>query len=110
MAQAPARCLNHPERKAVARCKQCHKPLCPHCAQKKPGGVFCSDECFEKMGSFQERVDTLDKSRKAGFSLGKYIRPIVIVAVVGGILYFVFVMQEVRSVGDLVDMVKGFLP
>ena len=77
---------------------------------KKPGGVYCSEECFEKMGSFQDRVDTLDKSRKGGLSMGKFVKPIVIVAVVGAILYFVFVVQEVRSVGDLVDMVKGFLP
>jgi len=110
MAQAPSRCLNHPERTAVARCKQCHKPLCQHCALKKPGGSFCSEECFGKMGSFQERVEVLDSQKKAGLNLGKLVKWVVIVAVGGGILYYVFVAEGVRGVGDLVDMIKGFLP
>ena len=110
MAQAPSRCLNHPERKAVARCKQCHKPLCPHCAMKKPGGVFCSEECFENMGSFQNRVEELDARKKSGISAGTLLKWIVIVGLVGGVLYYVFLVEEVRGVGDFVDMIKGFLP
>lgn len=110
MAQAPARCLNHPERKAVARCKQCHKPLCPHCAIKKPGGVFCSEECFENMGSFQKRVEQLETRRGSRFTLGSLVKWIVIVGLVGGVLYYVFLVEQVRSVGDFVDLIKGFLP
>lgn len=109
MAQAPSRCLNHPERTAVARCKQCHKPLCSKCAIKRSGGVFCSEECFENMGSFQNRVEDLD-ARKKGGALGPLIKKGVIALVVVGILYYVFVANEVRSVGDLVKMIKGFLP
>ena len=107
MAQAPSRCLNHPERTAVARCKQCHKPLCQRCVKKMPGGIYCSDECYQKMGQFKERVENLDERRKKGFSVGKLVKWGVVLAVVGGILYYVFVAQGARSVGDLVDIVTG---
>jgi hypothetical protein len=110
MAQAPSRCLNHPERTAVARCKQCHKPLCQKCAMKMPGGVFCSDECYQKMGSFQDRVDMLDKAKKPGLSLGKLLTRLVTVAIIVAIVYFVFIRGGVRSVGDFVDLVKGLAP
>ncbi len=110
MAQAPSRCLNHPERTAVARCKQCLKPLCQRCVQKKPGGIFCSDECYEKMGSFQERVEALDQRSKRGFPIGKLVKWVVVLAVAGGVFYYIFVAEGVRSVGDLVNMVKGLIP
>lgn len=110
MAQAPSRCLNHPERTAVARCKQCHKPLCQRCVQKMPGGIFCSNECYEKMGSFQERVEQLDNGRRPGFPLGKLVKWVVVLAVAGGVVYYIFVAEGVRSAGDLVNMVKGLIP
>lgn len=110
MAQAPARCLNHPERNAVARCKQCHKPLCPKCAVKMPGGVYCSQECYDKMGEFQDRVKKLDATPKAGFAFGKLVKWAIIAAVVIGIVYFVFVRGEVRTLDDLVAFVKELLP
>ena len=110
MAQAPSRCLNHPERTAVARCKECHKPLCQRCVKKMPEGVFCSDECYQKMGAFQKRVDHLDQKRKRGFPLGTWLVRIAIVAAVVVVLYYVFVKEGVRNVGDFIDLVKGLAP
>ena len=109
MAQAPSRCLNHPERTAVARCKQCHKPLCQRCVKKMPGGVFCSDECYQKMGGFQERVEILDKSVKPGISIGKLVTRLIVLLVVLAILYYVFIYGGVRSVGDFVDLIKDLV-
>jgi hypothetical protein len=110
MAQAPSRCLNHPDRTAVARCKQCHKPLCPRCVQKKAGGVYCSDECYEKMGSFQDRVEVLDEQRKAGLSVGKLVTRLVVLAIIVAVLYYVFIKEGVRGVGDFMNLVKGLIP
>ena len=106
MAQAPARCLNHPERTAVARCKQCHKPLCQKCVMKMPGGIFCSQECYDKMGQFQERVKKLDEAPKAGFSFGKLARWAIIAAIILGIVYFVFIEGGVRTLDDLVGLIR----
>jgi predicted nucleic acid-binding Zn ribbon protein len=107
MAQAPSRCINHPERTAVARCKQCHKPLCEKCVKKMPGGVFCSDECYENMAAFQNRVKALDQQKKRGFNLGKWLTRAAVLIVVAAALYYVVVMQGVRNVGDFLDMLKG---
>lgn len=75
----------------------------------KSGGVYCSEECYQKMGDFQQRVETLDLRRKRGLSFGKLVKQVVILAIVGGILYYVFVVANVRSVDDLLNMVKGFM-
>jgi hypothetical protein len=75
-----------------------------------PGGVFCSDECYQKMGAFQKRVEQLDAKRKRGFPIGTWLTRLVIVAVVAAVLYYVFVMQGVRSVNDLVRLFKGLIP
>ena len=61
------------------------------------------------MGSFQNRVEKLDEGKGRG-SLGPLIKKGAIALVVVGILYYIFVAEGVRSVGDLVRMIKGFLP
>jgi len=75
-----------------------------------PGGVFCSQECYDKMGSFQERVEKLSEQPKPGFSLGKLVKWAIIAIVVIGVIYFVFIKGGVRTVGDLTDFVKGLIP
>lgn len=110
MAQAPSRCFTHTERTAVARCKQCHKPLCERCVKKMPGGIYCSDECYKKAASFQDRVERLDAQTKRGPNLGKLAVRLVILGVVIAILYYVFVSRGVRGVGDLIDLLKGLVP
>ncbi len=110
MAQAPSRCINHPERTAVARCKQCHKPLCERCVKKMPGGVYCSDECYQNMAAFQNRVKQLEAQRKRGVNWSGLAVKFFIAVVVAGSLYYVFVVRGVRNVRDLIDMVNGFLP
>jgi hypothetical protein len=62
------------------------------------------------MGAFQERVQQLDERSKAGLPIGKLVKWIVIAAVVLGVVYYIFIVQGVRSVGDLMNMVRGFIP
>jgi hypothetical protein len=75
-----------------------------------PGGVFCGDECFQNMNAFQNRVKHLDQQKKAKLNLGKYVGQAVILIIVVAALYYVFIAQGVRSIGDFVDMFKGMLP
>ncbi len=110
MAQAAPRCKNHIERTAVAKCKQCRQPICQRCVRKKPGGIYCSEECYEKMGSFQANVEQIDESRKPGFAIGKLVKWVVVLAVAGGVVYYIFVVEGVRSPADLVNKVKGLIP
>ncbi|MBI5117192.1 hypothetical protein HZA56_12015 [Candidatus Poribacteria bacterium] len=110
MAQAPARCLNHPDRTAIARCKQCHKPLCERCAKKMTGGIYCSDECYQKMNAFQDRVQKLDEARKPGLSIGKLVGRFLVPAIIIVVLYYVLVVEKVRSVGDIIDLIRKLIP
>jgi hypothetical protein len=61
------------------------------------------------MGSFQNRVEKLEEGKSRG-SLGDLVKKGVILLVVLGILYYVFVAEGVRSPADFVEMIKGFMP
>lgn len=110
MAQAPPRCANHPAATAVARCKQCRKALCQKCVKKLPGGVYCSDECYQKMGALQERVQKADEGKRRSLRVGSLIIKLVIVAIAVGVLYYIFGVEGVRSISDFTELVKGLLP
>lgn len=61
-------CINHPTIEAVARCKQCGKPVCGACVVVAYNGHFCSDACQGKHAAFVERAQELSRtSRGAGF-------------------------------------------
>jgi hypothetical protein len=112
MAQAPPRCLNHTDRTAVARCKQCHKPICEKCVKKMPGGVYCSDECYQNMLAFQNRVKRLDEAAKPKSAFGRLMGKLftaVAVLIVVAILYYVFVSRGVRSVDGFVNLIRGLV-
>ena len=112
MAQAPPRCLNHPDRTAVARCKQCHKPICEKCIKKMPGGAYCSDECYQNMLAFQNRVKRLDEASKPRSALAGLIRRLVafsVAVVIVAILYYVFVSKGVRDVNGLLNLIRGLM-
>ena len=59
------------------------------------------------MGQFQDRVKKLDEAPKAGFSFGKLVRWAIIAAVILGIVYFVFIKGGVRTIGDLIGLIRG---
>jgi hypothetical protein len=78
--------------------------------KKMPGGVYCSDECYQKMGALQERVQKADEQGKGrGLNVGSLIIKLLIAAVVVGILYYIFGVEGVRSVGDFTKMLKGLV-
>jgi len=65
-------CINHPGIEAIARCKQCGKPVCGSCVVAAYNGNFCSPLCKEKHEKFVERAQKLDaKSRGGGRYLAK---------------------------------------
>lgn len=52
----------------------------------------------------------MDQARKPGFPIGKWLTRLVVLAIVLGILYYVFVREGVRSVEGFVELIKGLLP
>lgn len=57
-------CLKHPDRPAVIRCPQCHKPLCAQCVISTTEGKFCSRVCSDKAAAFRtaaaSQAETVD--------------------------------------------------
>jgi hypothetical protein len=75
-------CPNHPSEQAVAKCHTCFKPACQECVKKINGRDYCSVECAANDARTQQNID----KGKKGF-LGKLIKPIIILAVLGGLGY-----------------------
>jgi hypothetical protein len=75
-----------------------------------PGGVFCSDQCYQNMAAFQDRVKKLDEAKKSGPKMGKIItRAIVAIAGIAA-LYYVFIVEGVRGINDFLKLVRGLIP
>jgi len=55
-------CINHPDRQAIARCRQCGRPLCSDCRIEGPTGDFCSIACQEKHEQFVNRAQHMKVS------------------------------------------------
>ncbi|MFT5130204.1 MAG: hypothetical protein ACI8W8_003833 [Rhodothermales bacterium] len=75
-------CPNHPSEPAVAKCHGCFKPACKECVKKINGRDYCSVECAANDARTQQNID----KNKKGF-LGKLIKPIIGLVVVGGLAY-----------------------
>ena len=61
-----SKCLKHPDEEAESRCSSCRKPICEKCIVKKPEGIFCSDECWNKGKQHQDRWKAM-KAKEAKF-------------------------------------------
>jgi cation transport ATPase len=75
-------CINHPGIEAVARCKQCGKPVCGACMVSGPTGRFCSDACKEKHERFIRRAQELEKTRPRTGNLAKKLRRLIVKLVI----------------------------
>jgi len=91
-------CINHPDRPAETRCRQCHKPICPECIKSDAGGQFCSFQCSEAYKDFQAREKPKDK-RGMGL-ISKLVLLVVIAAVV------VLVGAKVLHIGACKSILK----
>jgi len=56
-------CINHPAVEAVARCKQCGKPLCSDCRLVTEDGLFCSDRCAQMAHVFTVKSRDLEERK-----------------------------------------------
>ncbi len=56
-------CINHSDRVATARCRQCGKPLCDECKIITKEGIFCSEKCHERAKAFSSRMEEIEDKR-----------------------------------------------
>ena len=98
-------CINHQEVAAVARCKQCSKPVCAMCIVKGPNGHFCSDECKERYATFIERANKLDKRWwRVGFAarFKYFLVKLIVFLIVVGVIAFCALKFQIPILADIV--------
>lgn len=99
-----AYCANHPDLQAVARCKGCRKLLCNKCRVRGHDGWYCGKSCMSQQKSQQQQVQAHDDAGPKRSALMSKLPMLIVIAAVGGLLYWVFGMQGVRSLSDLRDL------
>ena len=103
-------CINHPGIEAVARCKQCGKPVCASCVVRGPTGQFCCEACKERHEKFIARAQELQRTSRPAGMFRKFIRAllirlvILIVALIG--LGFVALQFNLPAVSDIVRSLR----
>ena len=104
-------CINHPAVEAVARCKQCGRPVCNACVVSGPNGRFCSESCQSKFMAFSERAQQLEGRSRSSFSarLRKVIASVVLLAAILAVVGVMATLFPVPVLSDLVFRVRGML-
>jgi hypothetical protein len=105
-------CINHPGVEAVARCKQCGRPVCGACLVTGPTGRFCSDTCKDKHEKFVSRARALQRTSRSAGTLTKVRRSLIklvifLVAIMA--LGFVAVYFEIPVAADIVRKILRVL-
>ena len=105
-------CINHPGVEAVARCKQCGKPVCSACLVTGPTGNFCSQACKEKHQEFIKRAQSLQRSSRGAGNmrkLGRFAIKLVIFLVVVGAICLAALRYPIPVLSDVVRAGLGFI-
>ncbi len=106
-------CINHSAVEAVARCKQCGKPLCGQCVVKGATGNFCGATCQQQNEMFAKKAQDLEKKGALGpgtSSGGSIIGKLVALVLLLAILAVAAAYLNVPVVGPLVRQYLPFLP
>ena len=94
------KCLKN---EANLRCKMCHRPICQDCGISAPAGIFCPEECAQKMHAHVERIKEIDKEKP--IIKQKRVPTLVKLIIVLAILWFV-----ARLLGiDIVERIKELI-
>jgi len=105
-------CINHPGVEAVARCKQCGKPVCSSCVVKGPTGLFCGEPCKDRHEKFISRAQELHRTSRSTGTFQKLkiaLMKLVILLVAIILLGFVMVYFNVPVASDIVRKVLQIL-
>jgi hypothetical protein len=106
-------CINHPAIEAVARCKQCMKPVCKTCIVDGPMGKYCSASCKEKHEMYVKKAQDAELTRRKPSHSGKIkelIAKLIILLVVLAGLGAAAAYFDVPVVGDMVRQFFPFIP
>jgi hypothetical protein len=104
-------CINHPAVEAVARCKQCSRPVCSACLVSGPTGRFCSGDCKAKHEVFMRRAAELDtRSRGSLFAkLRSLLFSVVFIILVAGVIMTVASIIDIPVLSDVTRNVRSII-
>jgi hypothetical protein len=104
-------CINHPGVEAVARCKQCGKPVCASCVVKGPTGQFCGEACKDRHEKFISRAQDLQRNSRPAGTLKKIrillIKLVILIAALAALGYAAL-QFDIPVASDLVRKVLQF--
>ncbi len=96
-----AKCFNHPEELAVAKCTDCGKPICRECLVYREGSVYCSEECAIRRKTLGDSLHSkLERSRQGPGVLIRMIQMLIASALILGLLHWLGVINLKEYLGD----------
>lgn len=101
----PTTCTKCLKKEATLRCKMCHKPICKDCGVSGVTGIFCSEECAQKMHAHVERVKEIDKERPIikQKKVPTIVKLIIFLAILWFIARFVLNIDIVEGIKELLS-------
>jgi len=104
-------CINHPGVEALARCKQCGKPVCGACVVSGPAGNFCSEGCKEKFQTFMSKAQHLDGRARSSVlvKLRKLAGGLIVLAAVCAAVGAIASAVEIPVLTDVVYRIRGLI-
>ena len=73
-------CINHSDRPATARCRQCGKTICDECTHRAGKETFCSTDCAETFQAFKAREASVPTKTGPGL-LAKLVFLLIVLAI-----------------------------
>ena len=101
-------CINHSDRVATARCRQCGKPLCDECKKITKEGIFCSEKCHERAKAFSSRMEEIEDKRwqkRKGIPgpIKGFLKFLIFVLIIWIILHFGLKINNLSDLRNLVS-------
>jgi hypothetical protein len=97
------KCLKN---EATLRCKMCHRPICKDCAITTSSGMFCSEECAQKMQAHIEKVKEIDKEKP--IIKQKRVPTIIKLLIILVILWLIAHLLGVNVIERLKELIASF--
>jgi hypothetical protein len=84
----------------------CNKPICKDCGISTAAGIFCSEECAQKMHAHVERVKEIDKERP--IIKPKRVPTIIKLLIILAILWLIAHLLGVNVIERLRELITSF--
>ncbi len=98
-------CTKCLKKEATLRCKMCHRPICKDCSVPGSAGIFCSEQCAQKMHAHVERIKEIDQERPIikQKRVPTIVKLIIVLAILWLIAHFVLDIDIIERIKELLS-------